>query len=103
MLASLSPHTVGLLRVRTGQALDYSFTKDTRAFLDGSLIERQQAPVAHNDLSVNNHRLHVRSFGRIHEIRIDIVERYLIQSVAVNEDQIRTLSLLYRSNLFLQV
>src|SRR6185295_7097441 len=102
MMASLAL-MFRLLNVRAAQALDYSFAKHTRAFFDGSLIECQQLPVAHNDLAINNHRLHVGSFSRIHEIRIDIVERYLIQRVAVDEDQIRALPLLYRANLFLQV
>src|SRR5947207_4765418 len=102
-VASPNPLNTLLWDSGTAEALDYLFAEDARAFFDSSFVERQQAAVTHHNAAVDDYRFHVGSFGRIHQVGIDIVERYLIECVAIDQHQVGALALLNRANLFFHV
>ena len=85
------------------QALDDAFAVTTRVGLNCFFVEGQQTAVAHHDAAFDDHGLDVARFGRVNQIRIDIVERCLIQGVEVDDDEIGALPLLDRSNFLLEM
>src|SRR6185436_19388539 len=50
------------------------------------------AAIAHYEAAVDDDALDVGGFGGVDEIRIDVVERYLIERIAIDDQQIRALS-----------
>ena len=58
---------------------------------------------AHHQATVDDHGFHVGRFGGVNQVGIDVVERYLVKRVAIDEDYIRSLAFFDRADLFLHM
>src|SRR5258708_31030760 len=83
------------LRSKSPQASDHLISEPSRAGFNFLFLHSQELPVAHHDAAVDYHGPHVGSLGRINQVGIDIVERYLIEVVKVDYDQVGSLTIFY--------
>ena len=54
-----------------------------RAFVDG-----QHTSILHHDLAVDYYGFNIGSFRRVHELRVDVVKRRLVNAVHSNDYQV---------------
>ena len=57
---------------RAAETFDDFFSEDARAFFDRGLVERQQVTLTHDYATVDDYCFHVRRFGGVHQIGIEI-------------------------------
>ena len=62
-----------------------------RICFDRFFVQCQKPPVTHNDAPFDDHSAHVRGFGGVNQIGIDVVVRGLIKIVEIDDDQIGAL------------
>ena len=82
----------GLKRLRGGggaEAFDDAVAEGAGVVFDGGLVEGQETAVAHDDAAVDDDGFDVGGFGGVDQIGIDVVERDLIQRVAIDDQSPR--------------
>ena len=70
---------------------------------DGRLVDGEKFFVAHDDAAADDNGLHIASFKRIGELRVDVVHRDAIGFVQTDEDEVSFLADLERADLFFHV
>jgi 3-polyprenyl-4-hydroxybenzoate decarboxylase len=69
-------------------ALSYSVAILVSLRSHRALIDRQHSSILHHDLAVDYYGFNIGSFRRVHELRVDVVKRRLVNTVHSNDYQV---------------
>ena len=71
-----------------GEAFDDFVAEGAGVGFDGRFVQGQETTIAHDDAAVDDDGLDVGGFGRVDQVRVDVVERDLIEGVAIDEQDV---------------
>src|SRR5215207_9260781 len=74
-------------RRRGREAARDALADGARLLFDESIVEREQAALAHDDAPLDDDRAHVPGLRRVDEVRVDVVARRLVQRVEADDDE----------------